>query len=123
MSLVVVILVVMVVVIYLRAQAKARAMWIAKVNLPGTWQWQQGDGQLALSGGPAKGGFIRRDGSDESSGQWQLRGHQLTLVGQGYEQALQLHFFKAGQIGLEDETGERRLYIKESSNVVPLNRH
>ncbi len=123
MSLVIVLLVTAAVVVYVRASKKARQSWLARLDLPGHWHWEQGDGQLALSGQMQKGEFVRRDEGGESSGDWLIRGDSLVLRGQDYVQILTIHFFKPGNIGLEDEDGQRRIYIKESSNVVPLKRH
>ena len=111
------------VVLYMRAQAKARKKWLERMDLPGLWHWQEGDSQLALSGQMGGGQFVRREGGQESFGQWVLRGSRLTLISETYKQQLELHFHKPGHIGLEDETGERRLYVKETTNVVPLKPH
>ncbi|MEQ8690693.1 MAG: hypothetical protein RIC89_07640 [Pseudomonadales bacterium] len=123
MSLVVVLLVAGAVFIYVRASRKARQAWLARLDLPGLWHWQQGEGELALSGQLSKGTFVLRDGQTESSGTWRVDGTKIVLRGQDFEQVLDVHFFKAGNIGLEDEKGQRRVYVKETSNVVPLKRH
>ena len=123
MPLVIVVVVALLVFAYVRAKRKARQAWLLRLDLPGLWHWQQGDGQLALSGGLDAGSFLRREGGHESSGRWSLEGDKVVLAGQDYMQALDLHFFKPGNIGLEDEQGQRRIYVKETSNVVPLKRH
>lgn len=123
MPVLVVLLVVGIVFLYVRSSRKARSAWLAQLDLPGLWYWQQGDGQLALVGNADHGDFIRQEGAKESSGKWRIDGHRLVLRGQDCEESLDLQFFKQGNIGLENALGECRIYVKEANNVVPLKRH
>lgn len=101
---------------------KARKAWLAKLDLPGTWHWQQGDGQLSLNGSYDRGTFVLTEADQESTGDWALEGNVLHLDSASGRQSYDLHYFKAGSIGLEDSNGERKVYSKETSNVVPLHR-
>lgn len=108
---------------YFSSLRKARRAWLVKLDLLGIWHWQEGNAQLALSGQLSSGQFVYFDGEREQSGNWRLQGHQLQLTAQDDSQAFELHYFKPGQIGLEDNRGLRRVFVKETSNVVPLHRH
>lgn len=105
---------------YMRASRGARQKWLVKLDLPGRWL-SEADGQveeLRLQGGLEKGEFVRIRDSQEERGVWKLSGHYLHL-NQG-EERYDLHLFKPGQIGLEDDAGRRRVYEKVTDNVVPL---
>ena len=133
MPLLVVILVAAVVLTYIHMTRKARMAWLSKLDLPGLWHWQQGDGQLVLSGRLQGGTFVLTEQTDKSqdqanwlgdaSGSWSVQGHKLVLTSKQATHVLDLQLFSPGNIGLEREAGERRIYIKETSNVVPLTRH
>ena len=123
--------------LYLRSTKLAKDNWLKKLDLPGLWHWQDGKATLTLTGGLDRGRFVAREqhtdggegqdlpGSNEDrsrvvEGEWQLNGHRLELRAPGYHQVLDLTLYQPGSIGLEDETGSRRAYTKESTNVVPL---
>ena len=111
--------------LYMRNTRLAKEKWLRKLDMPGLWHWQDGRATLTLSGGYDKGKFVAVEKSDESAdriveGEWRLRGHTLDLLAPGYRQSLDVTLYQAGSIGLEDETGNRRAYIKEATNVVPL---
>ena len=120
MSFVVVLIVAGAVFLYLRATRKARRAWVERMDLPGRWRWQAGDAELVLQGSLEKGTFELVEDNQVWQGTWQLRGQSLLLVSREREEVLDLHFFKPGSIGLEDTTGVRRLFAKETTNVVPL---
>ena len=73
-----------------------------------------------MLGGLDAGEFVLQRDEQSWRGQWRLQGHTLTLSGEGRTQALDLHFFSPGSIGLEDDQGTRRLYNKLADNVVQL---
>ncbi|MGK0225140.1 MAG: hypothetical protein ACI9ON_004400 [Limisphaerales bacterium] len=133
MPLLVVILVAAIVLTYFHMTRKARLAWLAKLDLPGLWRWQQGNGQLVLSGRLQGGTFVLTEGRDkdqdqgnwlgDASGTWSVQGHKLVLTSKQATHILDLQLFSPGNIGLEREAGERRIYVKETSNVVPLTRH
>ncbi len=106
--------------LYLRATRQARRAWVERMDLPGRWRWQAGEAELVLHGSREKGNFELIENDRIWRGVWQLRGQSLLLTSDEREELLDLHFFKPGSIGLEDTTGVRRLFAKETSNVVPL---
>jgi hypothetical protein len=128
MSLVVVVAVTFVVFLYVRMNRQARQNWLAQLDLPGRWQADAGEQEsdaleLTLHGGLDRGEFVLQQGEQPWRGQWRLLGHTLTLSGDGREQAFDLHLFKPGNIGLEDDQGERHVLFKAADNVVPLRTH
>ena len=114
--------------LFMRSKRLARDKWLARVDLPGLWHWREGNATLTLIGRMDRGTFvasaIEADETERSiKGDWQLEGHTLNLNAPDYHQVLELTLYKLGSIGLEDEEGVRRTYLKETTNVVPLRRH
>ena len=115
---------------YMRSMRLAKENWLKKLDMPGLWHWQEegqgGRATLTLTGTLDKGNFVAVEQVDQGSGErvikgeWRLTGHRLELVASGYRQTLDVTLYQPGSIGLEDETGIRRAYVKESTNVVPL---
>lgn len=130
MSLIVVVAVSVLVFLYVRTSRRARQAWLEKLDLPGRWRCGQdtpdgtgaddGAVELLLQGKADSGAFVLQEGQTAWRGEWRLVGHVLHLTGAGREQHLDLHYFKPGSIGLENEEGVRRLYNKATTNVVPL---
>ena len=122
-SLLVVIGVAAVVYIWLRGARTNRLRWLQRLDLPGTWSWQEHDGILELAGELSQGTFRRVEAGAESRGEWQLSGHNLYLeFSGGVTETYDLRFFEAGKIGLRSGDADARVYIKSPSNVVPLRR-
>jgi hypothetical protein len=121
MSMIVVAGVALLAFLYVRANRRARQKWLTQLDLPGTWHWEQGDAELRLSGYVDRGDFVLREAGTSTSGTWSLRGNTLKLNGLA---EYDLQFFKPGSIGLEprDAPEARRIYVKQTSNVVPLKR-
>jgi len=114
-----------VVYLYMRATKLARRDWLTRIALPGRWHGEENANQgdvwsLALRGGVDGGDFVLAEGEQETRGQWQIVGHTLTLRNAGKAQSFDLHYFKTGSIGLEDDAGRRRILTKVADNVVPL---
>ena len=119
MSILVVFLVAAGTYVYLRHVRIARQHWLSKLNLPGRWYPQdKPDSLLVLSGGLDEGDFTFA----QFSGRWRLVGHSLCFDVAGDTTVFDLHFFRAGEIGLEDKNGVRILYSKQATNVIPLHR-
>ena len=64
--------------------------------------------------------MILRLRSSAGGGVWS--GHSLCFDVAGDTTVFDLHFFRAGEIGLEDKNGVRILYSKQATNVIPLHR-
>jgi len=125
MSMLVLIAVAAVVFLYVRATKQARREWLTRLDLPGRWNADISGEQtepwaLTLHGSVDGGDFVLREGARESRGKWQMVGHTLTLRGSSVAQSFDLHYFKAGSIGLRDAAGMRRILTKGTDNVVRL---
>lgn len=102
---------------------KHRQRWLERLDLPGTWTWEDHDGELELEGGLDCGRYRIRDGDDEERGEWRLEGHDLVLEPRsGRTSALDLRLFSDGKIGVHGPGREHRIYVKKRGNVVPLRR-
>ena len=112
--------------LYVRRLQRRRARWLRRLNLPGSWSWDDGDSVLDLSGSQSSGSFLLREDGVQRSGRWQLQGHHLQLYvtkgeAVGYRPYLfELRLFEGGKIGLDGVGREQRLYTRSSQNVVPL---
>lgn len=109
---------------WVRATRQNRRRWLARLDLPGVWLWQDHDGELELAGDTDRGRYRLRDESTEERGTWRLDGHALVLEAEptGTVVTLDLRLFREGTIGLHGPGRERRIYVKKRANVVPLRR-
>ena len=122
-SLVVVIAVALMVFAWVRASRRSRRQWLERLALPGAWRWQQGSGELELSGHLDHGSYRLHEGGRTEQGRWRLEGHVLEFRAEdGTSRDCDLRYFDAGRIGLHGDGLERRIYVKSVSNVVPLRR-
>jgi len=109
--------------LWVRANRQSRRRWLERLDLPGTWVWEDHDGVLELEGELDGGRYRIRDGDSEEQGEWRLRGHDLVLEPRsGATTSLDLRMFTEGKIGVHGPGRERRVYIKKRGNVVPLRR-
>ena len=115
-------------VLFWRRSVSQRRRWLKRLNLPGTWRWQDGDSTLSLSGELATGSFLLREEGLQCSGRWRLLGHRLELHPVRGELELtpsspyvfDLRLFELGSLGLDGPGRERRVYARGTENVVPL---
>lgn len=122
-SLIVVIVVAALCILWVRANRLQRQRWLERLDLPGTWRWQDHDGALELDGALDGGHYRRSEGSRVEQGSWRLEGHDLILEPRdGSAATLDLRLFDTGKIGVHGPGLERRIYVKERGNVVPLRR-
>jgi hypothetical protein len=122
-SLLLIIVVAVVCTLWVRANRQSRQRWLTRLDLPGTWNWQDHDGVLELDGELDSGRYRIRDEDQEEQGEWRLRGHDLVLEPRsGASTTLDLRMFTEGKIGLDGPGRERRVYIKKRGNVVSLRR-
>ncbi len=100
----------------------ARERWIARLALPGVWQTDTPSGVCALEfvGDPAAGHFIERTGRAIERGRWRLLGNALELESEAGTRRYELRLFDNGSIGIDGPDRERRIYVRQRSNVVPL---
>jgi len=123
-SLVLVIVVAVGVYLWTRGVRENRRRWVERLDLPGLWRWQDHEGELELAGNLDRGRYRLLDGEVEERGAWRLDGHNLVLEPEppGQAASLDLRLFKEGTIGIHGPGRERRIYIKQRGNVVPLRR-
>lgn len=122
-SLLVVIVVAAICVLWVRTTRLSRQRWLARLDLPGIWRWEDNDGVLELAGELDHGQYRLREADRVEQGAWRLEGHELLLEPQGGRAAaLDLRFFDVGKIGVHGPGLERRIYVKERGNVVPMRR-
>lgn len=121
-SFLVVILVAAVCGFWVLTNRKHRQQWLERLDLPGTWEWENHDGELILEGGLDKGSYRIRDGDAVERGDWHLEGHDLVLESRSGQSSLDLRLFSQGKIGIHGPGREHRVYVKKRGNVVPLRR-
>jgi hypothetical protein len=123
-SLLIIVIVAAVCVFWVRANRQNRQRWLARLDLPGIWHWEDNTGVLELQGELDHGRYRLRDGDDEELGEWRLEGHDLVLEARsGATGTLDLRLFTEGRIGLHGPGREHRIYVKKRGNVVPLRQH
>ncbi|MEQ8857589.1 MAG: hypothetical protein RIC56_02980 [Pseudomonadales bacterium] len=122
-SLLIVIVVAAVCVYWVRSTRAQRQRWLRRLDLPGSWEWQDHDGELELDGGLDHGHYRICEGDRVEQGEWRLEGHDLVLEARGGSPTtLDLRLFTEGRIGIHGPGREHRIYIKKRGNVVPLRR-
>ena len=122
-SLIVVIVVALACIVWVRANRQSRVRWLERLDLPGTWVWEDHDGHLELEGGLDQGRYRLRDGDQIEHGQWALEGHDLVLrPSQGTPSRLDVRLFTEGKIGIHGPGREGRIYVKKRGNVIPMRR-
>ena len=125
------------------AAHRTRSQWHRSLDLLGTWHLESSadsiSRSLTLSGKPASGSYVAKDGNAVERGRWWLRGRTLRLLPveggaggadagagvdaadvQGTEKSYELRLFEPGRIGLDGPDRVREIYIKRESNVIPL---
>ena len=123
-SLLVLLAVTVLCVLWIRGAQRSRVQWLARLALPGRWQWRDHDGALELEGDLDRGRYRFQEPQGEEVGSWSLQGHELVLEPADGRPGtrLDLRLFEDGLIGLDGPGRERRVYVKQRSNVVPLRR-
>ena len=100
----------------------ARERWISKLALPGVWQSDAPNGPwvLEFAGDPTSGRYIERSGRATERGSWRLLGNAIELESENGTRTYDLRLFDNGSIGIDGPGRERRIYVRQRSNVVPL---
>jgi len=123
-SLILVIVVAALAFTWIRGTRRNRASWLARLDLPGTWEREGEWGRLELTGDLDGGRYRINEGSAreaDETGTWRLEGHILRLIPENGSAAdYELRLFQEGKIGIDGPRLERRIYQKVPSNVVPL---
>ena len=100
----------------------ARERWISRLALPGVWQSDAPNGPwvLEFAGDPMSGRYIERSGRATERGSWRLAGNAIELASDSGTRTYDLRLFENGSIGIDGAGRERRIYVRQRSNVVPL---
>jgi hypothetical protein len=108
--------------LWVRRTRVARDRWIARLALPGVWQCDAPNGPwiLEFAGDLTSGRYIERSGRATERGRWRLIGNSIELDAETTKQVYQLRLFENGSIGVDGPGRERRIYVRQKSNVVPL---
>ena len=111
--------------LWVRRTRVARDRWIARLALPGVWQCDASNGPWILEfvGDPNGGRYIERSGRATERGRWQLHGSSIELESENGSRTYELRLFENGSIGIDGPGRERRVYVRQRSNVVPLRQH
>jgi hypothetical protein len=111
--------------LWVKRTRTARDRWIARLALPGVWQCDAPNGPWILEfvGDPSSGRYIERSGRATERGRWELRGSAIELESEGGSRSYELRLFENGSIGIDGPGRERRIYVRQRSNVVPLRQH
>jgi hypothetical protein len=100
----------------------ARERWLSKLALPGVWQCDAPNGPwvLEFAGEASSGRYIERSGRATERGSWRLLGNAIELESESGTRTYDLRLFDNGSIGIDGPGRERRIYVRQRSNVVPL---
>ncbi len=103
----------------------ARERWISRLALPGVWQCDAPNGPwvLEFAGDQTSGRYIERSGRATERGSWRLSGNAIELTSDNGTRTFDLRLFENGSIGIDGPGRERRIYVRQRSNVVPLRKH
>lgn len=112
-----------------RGVHERRQRWLQRLALPGSWRGYQDGVEYCLElRGDIRGGQYREvehgpQGERTERGDWRVVGHNLEFrADSGATSSCELRLFETGRIGLHGPGRERRIYIRESDNIVPLPR-
>jgi hypothetical protein len=108
--------------LWVKRTRAARDRWISRLSLPGVWQSDAPNGPwvLEFAGEPTSGRFIERSGRATERGRWRLLGSAIELESESGTRTYELRLFENGSIGIDGPGRERRIYVRQRSNVVPL---
>jgi hypothetical protein len=108
--------------LWVKRTRAARERWIARLSLPGVWQCDAPNGPWVLEfvGEPTSGRYIEQSGRATERGRWRLLGGEIELESDAGTRSYQLRLFENGSIGIDGPGRERRIYVRQRSNVIPL---
>jgi len=108
--------------LWVKRTRAARERWIERLALPGVWQCDTpgGPSVLEFGGEPTSGRYIEQFGRATERGRWRLLGNAIELESDDGTRTYQLRLFENGSIGIDGPGRERRIYVRQRSNVVPL---
>ena len=110
--------------LWVKRTRAARERWISRLALPGVWLSDAPNGPwvLEFAGDSTSGQFIERSGRATERGRWRLLGSAIELQSDSGTRLYDLRLFENGSIGIDGPDRQRRIYVRQRSNVVPLRR-
>ncbi len=108
--------------VWVKRTRAARERWISRLALLGAWQSDAPNGPwvLEFAGDLTSGRYIERSGRATERGSWRLLGNAIELESENGTRTYDLRLFENGSIGIDGPGRERRIYVRQRSNVVPL---
>ena len=108
--------------LWIRRMRAGRERWLARLELPGAWSCDTADGPAVLefSGESDRGTYVEQSPRATERGRWRISGSGVVLESERGARMYQLRLFENGSIGIDGPERERRIYVRQRSNVVPL---
>lgn len=108
--------------LWVKRTRAARDRWITRLALPGVWLSDAPNGPwvLEFAGEPTAGAYVERSGRATERGRWRIQGSAIELEFEGGTRRYEVRLFENGSIGIDGPGRERRVYVRQRSNVVPL---
>jgi hypothetical protein len=108
--------------IWIRRTRADRQRWLARLALPGVWSCDTPDGPSVLEflGESDRGTYVEQSTRATERGRWRIQGSGMVFESDRGERAYVLRLFDNGSIGIDGPDRERRIYVRQRNNVVPL---
>ena len=116
-----------VVTVWVRNTRRARHDWLTDLDLPGTWDLDNSETPecIEFSGSMESGCYAQTLDDIVIKGHWAINGSSLTLSPDEEESVpttYELRKFQTGNIGINGPDRPRQIFVKRSSNIIPLRR-
>jgi len=107
---------------WIRSVRAGRGRWIARLSLPGVWSCDTVDGPsvLEFSGESDRGTYLEQSPRATERGRWHLSGSGVIFESERGARRYELRLFDNGSIGIDGPERQRRIYVRQRNNVVPL---
>ena len=117
----------LIVIVWVRNTRRARHDWLAELDLPGIWDLDNSDIPecIEFSGSLASGRYVQKRDGEVAKGRWTISGGNLILHPDGEEfdpSTYELRRFRTGNIGIDGTDRPRQIFVKRSTNIIPLRR-
>jgi len=108
--------------VWIRRVRVERQRWLARLALPGVWSCDTADGPslLEFSGESDQGTYVEQSTRATERGRWRIQGGGMVFESDRGARVYLLRLFENGSIGIDGPDRERRIYVRQRNNVVPL---
>jgi hypothetical protein len=108
--------------LWVRRVRAGRQRWLARLALPGVWSCDTPDGTsvLEFSGESDQGTYVEQSIRATERGRWRIQGSGVVFESDRGARVYELRIFDNGSIGIDGPDRERRIYVRQRNNVVPL---